>query len=295
MGHGATVPQASGSVCPNASAPGSGCTPGPLHSPRPTLNGCYWRNLGASWSTSPLFFHTIWVTLAFGAWPSGGPGAPLEQPPELGLGQGRAQLRQPPAIVSDNVRTSPWGRAPLCTQREASRARSSVWRRPLTVSPVCPLATPSLSLLGAGVLSPWDWGVLAGAPRSRRPCCVSGAAPGSPKPRSPRAAPGCSGSQCPLVTAGTAAGKSHPRDRGAGGLVWGWGKTSHKGEELQLIQQDLRRAPAATLPWARTSHSRPGCSSPVGHPQLLQLLITPPPTPARRFLLLSNLNAPSFS
>lgn len=202
--------------------------------------------------------------------------------------------RSPPQL-SQTMSGPARGAEHLCTQREASRARSSVWRRPLTVSPVCPLATPSLSLLGAGVLSPWDWGVLAGAPRSRRPCCVSGAAPGSPKPRSPRAAPGCSGSQCPLVTAGTAAGKSHPRDRGAGGLVWGWGKTSHKGEELQLIQQDLRRAPAATLPWARTSHSRPGCSSPVGHPQLLQLLIAPPPTPARRFLLLSNLNAPSFS
>lgn len=166
MGHGATVPQASGSVCPNASAPGSGCTPGPLHSPRPTLNGCYWRNLGASWSTSPLFFHTIWVTLAFGAWPSGGPGAPLEQPPELGLGQGRAQLPQPPAIVSDNVRTSPWGRAPLHPARSQPCPELC-----LAPSPDCvPSVSPGHPLL----VSAWRRGAV--------PVGLGGPSGSSPKP-----------------------------------------------------------------------------------------------------------------
>lgn len=101
-------PQAHGGICPNA------CTPGPLHSPRPTLTGCYWRNPGTSW-TKPQWppillpsLPTIRGTPAVGAWPSGRPGAPSEQPPELGLSRDRAQLPQHPVIVSA-LRSSPWG------------------------------------------------------------------------------------------------------------------------------------------------------------------------------------------
>lgn len=53
--------------------------------PRPTLTGCYWRNLGTSWTSPQPWFPSLHMGIpAFRAWP----GAPLERPPGPGTAPG---------------------------------------------------------------------------------------------------------------------------------------------------------------------------------------------------------------
>lgn len=189
----------------------------------------------------------------------------MEQPPELGLGQGRAQLPQPPAIVSD-VRTSSWGRAPLGTQREASCARSSAWCRPLTVSPACPLSTPSLSLLGAGVLSPWDWGGPSGSSPKPPPCCVSGAAPGSRLAPEPSGRSGMLGLTVPSGDRGHCGREAPPTGQGTRRARVGLGKNVPQGSRTSTHPTGpSERAPATPALGTNISHQA-GLLQPRGAP-----------------------------
>lgn len=93
-------------------------------------------------------------------------------------------------------------------------------------------------------------------------------------PLGPGAAPGCSGSQCPLVTAGTAAGNRHPRPRGPGSLGWGWGQTRPAGEQnFSSSNSTFGEHPVPPCP--RQGHlSQAGLLQPRGAP-------TAPPAPHR--------------